>query len=509
MGIELRGKNGAIDLSRKMWKGDDGGYYIPSLDSEGNLTWAPSETEMPAVEGANIKGQKGDTGTSGVWVGDTEPTGDYNVWIDPTGSETAGLVTQAELANKQDKLTAGTNITIDSNNVISATGSSYILPKASKDTLGGVKIDDKTIKISPYYDTIYSVTPIANSIEIGGVKPDNETIKIKTDGTIFVDKSKVEVSYTLPVASPDALGGVKIMPNEHGMASGDSFINITESNLLYVQQAKDNSSGVVQPDNKTITIKNGVISATGPAQYIKSASATENTLNLHYNDGTSVVFTPTGGSSGGSGGVSGYAFSSTQTLTDADKAHLKEIYTNKNIYMTIDGLTVVRIMSLGSKRGFVVINTNGATSNQVFVYTVDLDGSGNVTSNTFTLFMSYYLAGNSSALSGDIITSENWSQYISAGGGSDWVGPTIDQSMSDLYNVKQLWIIYQGSNTGAVMQSVLRFDYDSMASTLGGRAYSTFYLHHDDVTSNQVYIDYDGTNLNISGASLLGYFYKT
>lgn len=122
MGIELRGKNGAIDLSLKMIKGDDGGYYIPSIDSQGNLTWAPSEVEMPAVDGANIKGPKGDTGTSGVWVGDTEPTGDYNVWIDPTGSETAGLATKAELASKQDKLTAGANITIDSNNMISATG---------------------------------------------------------------------------------------------------------------------------------------------------------------------------------------------------------------------------------------------------------------------------------------------------------------------------------------------------------------------------------------------------
>ena len=67
-----------------------------------------------------------------VWVGSEEPTGDQTVWIDPTGSETAGLVTQAELANKQDKLTAGDNITIDSNNVISATGGggSYTLPVA-------------------------------------------------------------------------------------------------------------------------------------------------------------------------------------------------------------------------------------------------------------------------------------------------------------------------------------------------------------------------------------------
>lgn len=190
MGINLRvpqnsvkvdGRNSSIYLAQNAIKGDDGGYYIPSIDSEGNLTWAPSETEMPAVGGTNIKGPKGDSGvwvgtetpdgdynvwikpddqaieiatkadldakqdklTAGtnitiennvisaagggsdeVWIGSEEPTGDQTVWIDPTGSETAGLVTQAELANKQDKLTAGTNITIDSNNVISATGGS-------------------------------------------------------------------------------------------------------------------------------------------------------------------------------------------------------------------------------------------------------------------------------------------------------------------------------------------------------------------------------------------------
>ena len=80
-----------------------------------------------------------------VWVGSEEPTGDQTVWIDPTGSETAGLVTQAELANKQDKLTAGDNITIDSNNVISATGSgggsSYTFTDGLTETDGVVKWD--------------------------------------------------------------------------------------------------------------------------------------------------------------------------------------------------------------------------------------------------------------------------------------------------------------------------------------------------------------------------------
>ena len=574
MGINLRvpqnsvkvdGRNSSIYLAQNAIKGDDGGYYIPSIDSEGNLTWAPSETEMPAVGGANIKGPKGDSGvwvgtetpdgdynvwvkpddeaieiatkadldgkqdklTAGtnitiennvisaagggsdeVWIGSEEPTGDQTVWIDPTGSETAGLVTQAELANKQDKLTAGTNITIDSNNVISATGSSYTLPKASKDTLGGVKIDDQTIKIGPQ-GHIYSIPRMANYVEIGGVKPDGKTIKIDQYGAISVDPSQVEVSYTLPVATSDTLGGVKIMPTEHEFTTGDSYVNIeANDNLLYVRQAQSNSSGVVQPDNKTITIKNGVISATGPDQYIKSASATENTLNLFYNNGTSVVFTPTGGS-GGSSGVSGYAFSSTQTLTDADKAHLKEIYINKNIYMTIDSLTVVRIMSLGAKRGFIVINTNGATSNQVLVYTVNIDSSGNVASNTFTLFMSYYLAGNSSALNGDIITSENWSQYISAGGG-DWQY-TSSSSDSNLYNAKEM-VLYWTDNYQHKHQTYLNFTADfnfNTGLTLGtGWLYTDIYLDADD-SINHPSIQYNGSSILFNNCMIYFNLYKT
>ena len=105
-----------------------------------------------------------------VWVGSEEPTGDQTVWIDPTGSETAGLVTQAELANKQDKLTAGTNITIDSNNVISATGGSggsYTLPVASDNTLGGVKTG--------------AVYEKPQQVNIGGVP-----IRISQDGVAYV-----------------------------------------------------------------------------------------------------------------------------------------------------------------------------------------------------------------------------------------------------------------------------------------------------------------------------------
>lgn len=54
---------------------DDGGYYAPSVDTEGNLTWTASKTGMPAVAESNIKGPKGDTGATGP-AGPKGDTGD-------------------------------------------------------------------------------------------------------------------------------------------------------------------------------------------------------------------------------------------------------------------------------------------------------------------------------------------------------------------------------------------------------------------------------------------------
>ena len=51
-----------VELENKVDSGSiggSGGYYTPSVDDEGNLTWAASKTDMPAVDGANIKGPQG------------------------------------------------------------------------------------------------------------------------------------------------------------------------------------------------------------------------------------------------------------------------------------------------------------------------------------------------------------------------------------------------------------------------------------------------------------------
>ena len=43
-----------------LYGGAPGGYYTPSVDSNGNLTWAPSADYMPPIDGTNIKGNPGD-----------------------------------------------------------------------------------------------------------------------------------------------------------------------------------------------------------------------------------------------------------------------------------------------------------------------------------------------------------------------------------------------------------------------------------------------------------------
>ena len=54
-----------ISKSKLVTKGEDGGYYAPSVDTAGNLSWTASKADMPAVDGANIKGPKGNTGNAG------------------------------------------------------------------------------------------------------------------------------------------------------------------------------------------------------------------------------------------------------------------------------------------------------------------------------------------------------------------------------------------------------------------------------------------------------------
>ena len=66
-------------------KGDDGGYYTPSVDASGNLTWTPSDEGMPAVESVNIKGPQGDVGPQGPAGADGSIGGYYTPTVSTEG----------------------------------------------------------------------------------------------------------------------------------------------------------------------------------------------------------------------------------------------------------------------------------------------------------------------------------------------------------------------------------------------------------------------------------------
>lgn len=102
--IKLQTKNGNIDLSRKMMKGDDGGYYIPNVDENGNLTWTPSEEDMEVVESSNIVGPTGPRGDSAIYVGTEEPTDpSVLVWLVPTGETSDYVMTETQVKDYIDE----------------------------------------------------------------------------------------------------------------------------------------------------------------------------------------------------------------------------------------------------------------------------------------------------------------------------------------------------------------------------------------------------------------------
>ena len=62
--------------------GEDGGFYVPHVDADGNLSWTASGEDMPSVDSVNIKGDKGDKGEPG------EPGKDAIPYTLPTASST-------------------------------------------------------------------------------------------------------------------------------------------------------------------------------------------------------------------------------------------------------------------------------------------------------------------------------------------------------------------------------------------------------------------------------------
>lgn len=101
-----------------------------------------------------------------------------------------------------------------------------------------------------------------------------------------------------------------------------------------------------------------------------------------------------------------------------------------------------------------------------------------------------------------LITADNWQNYITAGGGSDWQTTTYIGE-SNLYNAKEM-IIYWEYNTEYRM-NYYNFTYNS---NLASYANQTFNVKYDYSNGNSSWY-YDGNQINTSNMNIQVIYYKT
>ena len=159
-------------------------------------------------------------------------------------------------------------------------------------------------------------------------------------------------------------------------------------------------------------------------------------------------------------------------------------------------------------------------SNSLYLYLIGYDsGSGGYavgstyvyfTDDTFTQ-LDTTKSYNSFAMN-TLLTSNNWNQYITGGGGSDWY-TTTSTSESNLYNAKEVVIFWQDSSYNR-HQSYLNVGcdyYGNSGSSWGNSNWLNTQIRLDsvDFSNNGSSITYDGNNINTSDCTIEAICYKT
>ena len=227
--------------------------------------------------------------------------------------------------------------------------------------------------------------PVATKEVLGGVKVDGDTINITSDGVISTQK--VDLSG---VATKSELATVESkIPDTSGLATkvelGEVMTSIpdvsgfaTKTELNTVQDSIPNTSGLATkielatveskiPDTSGLATKSEVssVEAKIPTTYLKSATVNNNKLTITNADDTSIEFSGSGG--GGGSSIPVYSFTSGQELTTEEKGQLDIIKNNpKSVIVYIDGLKANNIYSASNTIAFTV---GGDANIDVKIYT--------------------------------------------------------------------------------------------------------------------------------------------
>ena len=267
----------------------------------------------------------------------------------------------------------------------------YELPIATKEVLGGVKVDGDTINITS--DGVIStqkvdLSGVATKVELEEVEnkiPDTSGLATKSELVTVESKipdtsglaTKIELGQVITsipdvsgFATKTELNTVKdSIPNTSGLATKIELMavenKIPDVSGFATKDEIPNVSGfatkvelnAVQssiPDTTGLATKNEVsnVEAKIPTTYLKSATVNNNKLTITNADDTSIEFS---GGSGGGSSIPVYSFTSGQELTAEEKGQLDIIKNNpKSVIVYIDGLKANNINFVSDTIAFSV-----------------------------------------------------------------------------------------------------------------------------------------------------------
>ena len=178
------------------------------------------------------------------------------------------------------------------------------------------------------------------------------------------------------------------------------------------------------------------------------------------------------------------------TLTDEDKAVLKEIIKNPVGDFTFDDFQVIDLYKTESAIMFGVMQ---AKYNRVYYYGIIYRGN-DIIDNKWQLLKPLYLSENQ--ITGEILTADNFNNYFDQNFG--W---RIGSSSSEIYNAKELCLFYQrtdGGNAFGTAYYNFRADDGIHNGNLSDYIYSKFVLFYSPISQSNVFWQYNGNDFELS-----------
>ena len=455
---------------------------------------------------------------------------EYNISLNPD-VEADIFATKTELSAVENKIPAEyvksaavadnkLTLTKQDNTVVEfeGGGSSYTLPVASTTTLGGVKPDGTTTTVDED-GTIHAhdTTPVATTTTVGSVKPDGTTITIDSNGVInaniptkisdltndsdfitteYHDSTKQNVlipgdnitisgnvisstggggggSYTLPVASTYALGGVMVGGMGFGKPSGGGrYVFAENDGRLYVPlpDTGNGRPGVVYPGS-----------------------------GLKLSGDIVILDTPSKGANG-KYSIGGVKPDETTTTVDKDGTIHAHYTLPVASTTTLGGVKVDDDIIRINNNGTLYVDKtkisapNGLPSGGWYPQILMKNGSHNYDTTWSNISNVLSMAGISIG-----------------GGGGEWQN-TTDISNSDLYNAKEV-VIFWTDNQSNYHQTYLNVGcdyYGNSGSTWGSSNWLNTNIWLDKLDEyNGAYISYNGSYVEAYNCAIPAICYKT